>query len=205
MLNFVRSMAKKSIESPGLGRAVIIILLPSVLALVIALVVGVSVDFGSLAFNGFLEIVGWFLSALVLYALVHLVKGKAVSGKFRGMLSGLAYRNLFLFFLALLVFIVLFLIVPEFFSLVVNVQGAQSAEEAFSILGENIAALNAAKSGLVLLSGFGLILLATIVTIFLVLFLVFQLIAFSGPGSARQNILILIVWVVLQALVFSFL
>ena len=92
MFGFIKNYARASLERPSLAKAFVFFLLPFILQLVLLVVIGVSINLVSFSFNAALELAGWLLSAVLLYLIVHLFKGKEASGKFKGMLTGLAMR-----------------------------------------------------------------------------------------------------------------
>ncbi|MEK6941747.1 MAG: hypothetical protein AABW85_02730 [archaeon] len=202
MLGWIKNYARVSIEKPHLGRAFFFFLLPFILTLVVAFLIGISVNVMNVGYNIFLALVAWLLSAVVLFVVVHLFKGHEVSGKFKGIFAGLAFRYFFWFLLMLLVFVVLFFAMPEFFQIVAKAQKAQTADEAFTILGNNADQI-AGKNALVLFASFGIIMLGVAAMLFLTLYLVYELINFCGTGSPRQSLLILFIWIALQGLILA--
>src|SRR3989344_4523395 len=97
MLGWIKNYAKVSIEEPHLGRAFFFFLLPFILTLVVAVFIGISVNVMAVGYNIFLALVAWFLSAAVLFVVVHLFKGHEATGKFKGVFVGLAFRYFFWF------------------------------------------------------------------------------------------------------------
>ena len=96
----------------------------------------------------------------------------------------------------------LFIAMPEFFQIVAKAQKAQTADEAFNILGNNADKI-AGKNAIVLFASFGIIMLGVAAIILLTLYLVYELVNFCGHGSPRQNLVILFIWIVLQGLILA--
>ncbi|MBI2597583.1 MAG: hypothetical protein HYW50_00115 [Candidatus Diapherotrites archaeon] len=198
MANFVKAFARNSIENPNVGRSFVLFLLPILLTTLVAVVIGLSLNGWSFLFNIFLGLVYWLFSAFVLFVLVRLLKGANLKATLKGLFAGLAFRYLFEFFLALFGFAVLFVVVPEIFPIIVKAQQAPTTIEIFEELAIGIEALGQ-KNFVILFGGFLALIIATILTIFLVLYLVYELVSFSGKGTPRQNLLVLTLWVLIQA------
>ncbi len=137
---------QSGIDRPDIPLAFFLVLLPSIVSAAIMVWWGFSVNWMIIGFGVLKSIANWVLLGIVLYVISYLVAGKAVSGKFSGILSSASL----LWLVGLLATLVGVAFVasfgPQLISLL-SVIGPDSSPQVISDIGVSVSSLIDSESG----------------------------------------------------------
>ncbi len=143
----------------------------------------------------------WLASAVVLYVLLYLLKGKPVQGKFLGVLNALALTRMFSAAIIACMFLFGFVLAPAAFGAYRKVQDstAPSLESLVQAVGDLPVHTDPVSVGL---SFFLLLFMAVLVL--LSFYVWYATIAGAGPGGTLKNLVILAAGLLVSALISGF-
>ncbi len=204
MLSVVKKFVENSLSKPNLVLAGILLVLPFALLFIFGLFLGLPINFGGLFFQLIREAALFIIAAGLLYLLIYYLKGNDVKGKFTGILTALSIRYAFNIALLLVSIIIIFAVVPEFFTAIREIDPySLSNEEAVNELGLKIEQITVQNEG-ALAIGFGLILLFVLAFIAMNLYLVYSIIKHSSKENPSRAFFVFILFFVLQLLLLAF-
>jgi hypothetical protein len=192
-LNFLlhlKETIKDCLEKPNVALAFVLVLLPTIFAVILDSIIGLKIDAFERSITLFSGIVSWLIIGFIIYILVYIGKRKEIHGKFPGILSCLGVIRLIGAIITIVLFIVPFFISTDVMETYARLQNGEITSE------EAITAINTFTAqdpnAISLAPIFILVLIATILLIY-ALYLYYRTIAsLSGYGAAKN----LIIWII---------
>ncbi|MBS3063406.1 MAG: hypothetical protein J4203_06045 [Candidatus Diapherotrites archaeon] len=177
--------AKDCLAHPNLVVSLALVVLPTLVLVGLAALLRAPISTKPVV-DAAKDVVFWIVSTAFLYVLLYLLKGKAVQGKFVGLLSALSLTRLFNAVLVVLSFLVAFLLLPGLFAELKGVQQASSLQDLQAIAQRVPLSSDFFSLGLgFLFLGIGLLLALES------LFVWYAVIAATGPGGTLKNLVVL--------------
>ena len=205
MLGFVKKFVENSFKRPNVLLSLGFLLLPVAFTFLLRIFLGISLQPLQLGVVFVKELFLWVFSAAVLYILVRLFKGSDVKGKFLAILGALSLRYVFSFLAMLLVFLVVFTIIPgQFFSKIAQIQSSSVSEQQILGISQAIEELSV-QNETALFAGIATILLLEVFFVLLNLYLLYSIILGSSKEKHGRNLFILIVFILINYAVVLFL
>ncbi len=191
---------RDTLEHPNLAVSVGLVLLPNLVLLGLAAVLGFRIS-PQAPLNAAKSILFWIASSVALYLLLYLLKGKSVQGKFTGLLSSLALTRLFSAAILVLLALLAFALTPGVFA-----EFRQLQNTSFGLPDIVQAAERVPMQSDVLSLGFAFFVLV-LGAVFLLecIYVWYAAIAAAGPGGVLKNVLILGLALVLSGILAGFL
>lgn len=199
-IDFVKGMAKNSLDNANLLLAFGFFLLPFIFTLGISIFYGFEVNFAGFGLSIASELIGWIVSVAVIFFLLASFKGGSAKGRFSGIMTGYSFIFLARFFLQIVSFVLVLFLVPNFFTAFAEVQSnPDPLAIAFALDSLQVQSESIVVAGVAALS------LVTLIVFLFALYLVYQLIANAGKSPILTNLLIFVIWAVVIAVVYVFL
>ena len=191
---------RDTLEHPNLAVSVVLVLLPNLVLLGLAAVLGFRIS-PQAPLNAAKSILFWIASSVALYLLLYLLKGKSVQGKFTGLLGCVALTRLFSAAILVLLALFAFVLTPTLFTGFKQLQNTSFGLQDIIQVAERVPVQSD-----VLSLGFAFFVLA-LSAIFLLetLYVWYAVIAAAGPGGALKNVLILALALVVSGILAGFL
>ncbi|GEM_PF-2663209 len=205
MFGFIKRFAQNSMEHPSFLKGLLFIVLPIIVGTGLNFFLGINAELPSVGFVLGRDVFLWIASAALLYILIFFLKGTDVKGNFTGILTSLSHRGIFSLLWVVLSYSVLFFAVPEFISGIAGIQAtASGSEEAALQLRQLIETLGTMDETLIF-GAFGILLFFGVLLFFSYLYLVYSTITVFSKEKPGRTLLVLLAFILVQALFFLFL
>lgn len=196
-MNPIKTTVKNAIEKPNLIIAAILVLLPSILALVIYVIYSLPIDFLFFAIMIVRDVLHWILAVIALYILLYIAKGSVMKGKFTGLLTAFSFIYAIRFLLIIATFITVLFMAPGFFEQVSDI-ASKNYTGAEAIVALQTIPIQAPP--FIFFAVLALVIFAVAMVI-LGLYILYETIALSAPSGRLMNIALLILQLFLFALI----
>ena len=188
-MNPFKSVVERAYKKPNLILAVIFALLPPLFSLLLFVIYNFPIDYVIQGYALLRAIVVLIASGAILYVLLYILKGKAVQGKFSGVLTALSFMYLIRVILLIVCVAVVFVMAPAFFPTLSEISRMELTAEQFLDYMESIPV----QGGLIALAGTAFVIIASIGGILAIIYLLYQVIARSAPSGKLINIIVLLI------------
>lgn len=191
---------RDTLEHPNLAVSVVLVLLPNLVLLGLAAVLGFRIS-PQVPFNAAKGLVFWIATSLALYLLLYLLKGKSVQGKLTGLLGCMALTRLFSAAILVLLALFAFVLTPTLFAGFKQLQNTSfGLQDIIQVAKQAPVQSNALSLGF---SFF--ILVLGVVFLLESIYVWYAAIAAAGPSGVLKNALILGLALVISGILAGFL
>ncbi|MBN2127340.1 MAG: hypothetical protein JW703_03020 [Candidatus Diapherotrites archaeon] len=196
-----KDLVRKGYEKPELSLSVLFVLMPFLFLILIGFFYGFSFDLVMSLISLIKQLLLWVLGAVLLFVLIYILKGKQAEFNLKGILFNLSLVQLISFAMLFITFISLLIASPNIFSQLAEIsQNAGTVAEATAMLSE-VSFLSGDSNLLV----FGLLIVIGIILTVYSLFILYFTISVTKKDWLAKNIIILIVYLWIYAMLTVFL